>query len=250
MTGSVTNIWRHPIKALGREALDNVTLTAGETLPFDRVWAVLHEASKFDPAAPAWASKNNFNQGAKTPAFMAIKADFDVASGIITLTHPKLPELRVKPDQDPLALVNWITPLVPSNRAQPVGVAKVSNHSLTDQNRPLISLIGTASLKALSQAAGVKLQQERFRANIWFDGFASWEEFEWIGKDIQIGSATLRIVERIGRCVATTADSETGKINIDTLAVLSKEFDHKDLGVFAEVIKSGDIAINDTVKVL
>lgn len=250
MTGSVTNIWRHPIKALGREALDNVTLTAGETLPFDRIWAVLHEASKFDPAAPAWASKNSFNQGAKTPAFMAIKAALDTASGIISLTHPELPDLQVNPDQNPQALVNWITPLVPSSRAQPVGVAKVTNHSLTDQNRPLISLIGTTSLKALSQAAGVDLQQERFRANIWFDGFAPWEEFEWIGKDIQIGSATLRVVDRIGRCAATTADSETGKIDIDTLAVLSSNFGHKDLGVFAEVINSGDIAINDTVKVL
>jgi uncharacterized protein YcbX len=72
MTGSVTNIWRHPIKGIGVEAIDHVTLTEGRTMPWDRIWAVMHEASKFDRSAPEWMSKNSFNQGAKTQAFMAI----------------------------------------------------------------------------------------------------------------------------------------------------------------------------------
>ena len=171
MTGSVTHIWRHPIKAIGCEAIDHVTLQAGRTMPWDRVWAIMHEASKFDPAAPVWCSKNNFNQGAKTQAFMAIKAKFNEASGIIDLTHPDLAPLRVNPDVDGAALITWLDQLVPENRARPVGIATVKGRGMTDQEDPYISLINNASLEALAKAAGVPMQQERFRANIWFDGF-------------------------------------------------------------------------------
>jgi uncharacterized protein YcbX len=246
---SVTHIWRHPIKALGCEAISQVALQAGTTMPWDRVWAVLHEANKFDQTAPVWVSKNNFNQGAKTPSFMAIKAQVNEGTGVLTLTHPDLPDLTVNPDVNPDALVAWIKPLVPNNRAQPVGVAKVEGRGLTDQQNPYISIIGTASLGALSQAAGQPLQQERFRANFWLDGLDPWEEFNWIGHEIQIGGATLRVDARIGRCVATTANPASGKIDIDTF-LLRENWGHKDLGVFAEVINGGTIAVNDKVKVL
>ena len=247
---SVTHIWRHPIKGIGVEGISRVTLQAGHTMLWDRVWAVLHEANKFDLSTPVWASKNNFNQGAKTPSFMAIKAVVDEGTGIITLTHPDLPDLAVNPDIDPDALVAWIKPLVPENRAQPVGIAKVEGRGLTDQANPYISIIGNASLAALSQAAGQPLQQERFRANVWLNGLEPWEEFNWIGHTIQIGGATLRVDARIGRCVATTANPASGKIDVDTLALLRENWGHKDLGVFAEVISGGKVAVNDNVKVL
>ena len=51
MTDTVTEIWRHPVKSHGREALETVTLTAGQTMPGDRVWAVAHEASTADGSA-------------------------------------------------------------------------------------------------------------------------------------------------------------------------------------------------------
>ena len=54
MSGAVSSLWRHPIKSHGREALEQVTLSAGQTMPGDRVWAVAHEASKADDSV--WIS--------------------------------------------------------------------------------------------------------------------------------------------------------------------------------------------------
>jgi uncharacterized protein YcbX len=48
MTARLAQIWRHPIKGHGREALPAVTLSAGATLPFDRAWAVAHEAARLE----------------------------------------------------------------------------------------------------------------------------------------------------------------------------------------------------------
>ena len=64
-------ITRHPIKAHGRELLASVVLSEGETLPFDRRWAVAHEAARL---TPGWVSCNNFLRGVKTPQLMAMEA--------------------------------------------------------------------------------------------------------------------------------------------------------------------------------
>ena len=41
----VSALWRHPIKGHGVEPVEGVTLTAGATMPWDRVWAIAHEAA-------------------------------------------------------------------------------------------------------------------------------------------------------------------------------------------------------------
>ncbi|NND21493.1 MAG: molybdenum cofactor biosysynthesis protein, partial [Silicimonas sp.] len=48
MSGVLTRIERHPIKSHGRETLSRTEVRAGRTLPWDRHWAVLHEAATVD----------------------------------------------------------------------------------------------------------------------------------------------------------------------------------------------------------
>ncbi|WP_239995108.1 MOSC N-terminal beta barrel domain-containing protein, partial [Rhodosalinus sediminis] len=96
MTARLTEIWRHPIKAHGREALDRVRLEAGATLPWDRAWAVAHEAARTDGSA--WAPCAEFTRGAKAPALMAIEAALDEATETVTLRHPDRPALTFRPD--------------------------------------------------------------------------------------------------------------------------------------------------------
>ena len=72
MTPRVTGLWRHPIKSHGREALTSVRLEAGATMPWDRTWAVAHDASDVDGSA--WAHCRNFTIGSKAPGLMAIDA--------------------------------------------------------------------------------------------------------------------------------------------------------------------------------
>ena len=60
MSGTVTALWRHPIKSHGRESLDHITMTPGQTMPGDRIWAVAHEASKADGSE--WVPCNNFSR--------------------------------------------------------------------------------------------------------------------------------------------------------------------------------------------
>ncbi len=80
---SLSAIHRHPVKALGHEALTAATLAAGETLPGDRVWALLHDRSRPDAGDDGWIRCTTFLRGAAIPALMAMDSAQDTGISII-----------------------------------------------------------------------------------------------------------------------------------------------------------------------
>lgn len=249
---SVAGLWRHPIKSHGREALEQVALIAGQTMPWDRHWAVTHDKTKFDHAAPDWVSCRNFMIGASTPGLAGLWAQFDEDTGQMHLRHQTLGALSFDPENagDVARFVAWVSPLCPPDSFQPNGLAKAPQRGMTDTDYASISIMTMASHKAVAEALGVPLEFERWRGNIWLEEAGPWEELEWLGKDIQIGDAILHVIEPIERCKHTMANPLTGIRDADTLAALRDGWNHQDFGVYAKVIKGGKIALNDKVKVL
>ena len=247
MTAQVTGIWRFPIKSHGREALEQVALIPGHTMPGDRIWGVAHEASKADNSA--WARCSNFTRIAGSPELAAIEAQLDDASGQITLRHPDRPELRFEPAADTQAFLDWVMPLMPEGRAAPKRFVQVPGRGLTDSDFPSVTLCNMASHRAVEQKVGQPLSIHRWRGNIWFDGFALWEEFEWMGREVQIGEVVFKVREPTDRCEATTANPETGKRDADTLGAL-RHWGHEDFSVRAEVLRGGVVRVGDPVTLL
>ena len=248
----VCALYRHPIKSHGREAIERVHLAQGATMPWDRVWAVTHEATKFDAGAPKWASCNNFMIGSRTPGLAGIWATMDVADHAITLTHQALPPLTFHPDDpaETARFLDWVAPLCPSNRAAPTTIVAAPNRGMTDTSYPSVSIMNTASHRAVADALGVEITKERWRGNIWLDDIAAWSEFGWIGRDVKIGDAVLRIREPIKRCPVTNTNPITGERDTATLDILNSVFGHQNFGVYAEVITSGDIALGTKAEVI
>lgn len=248
----ITELWRHPIKSHGRELLDEVMLTAGKTMPLDRAWAVTHEASKVNTDAPEWARCGNFGRVAKAPELAAINTHFNETTGEMTLTHPRRAPLTFDPNSasGEAAFLDWLAGLYPEGRAQPTGLYTVPDRGMTDSSLPSISINSHASLRAFSQRAGRELSAMRWRGNIWIDGTVPWEEFDWVGKQVQIGEVILNVEEPIERCTATMANPETGRIDFDTLKLFDAELGHRDFGVQTTVATGGRIANGDTLRVL
>lgn len=247
----VTHLWRHPIKGHGVESVRETLLAPGETMPWDRVWAIAHEAARVTPGATGWVPCANFARGAKNPTLMAIRATVDEAAGTVTLTHPKLPNLTVNPDDatDAARLVAWTREIADGGRALPAFVVR-ANRGMTDSDFPSIAILNQASLAELSARAGQPLAMERFRGNIWLDGLDPWAEFDLVGREIRIGAATLLIRERITRCRATSANPDTGEIDVDTLRLLDAGWDHRDFGVYGEVVAGGRVTVGDPAEAL
>ncbi len=247
MTARVSGLWRFPIKSHGREQLDRTDLRQGECLPWDRAWAVAHEQSKATNAE--WSRCAAFTRVASAPALAAITAAVDEGTTTVTLRHPERPDLTFQPDQDADAFLAWVRPLMPEGRAMPVRIVRVPGRGMTDADFPSITLCNTASHAAVEQRIGQDLSIHRWRGNIWIDGPEPWSEFDWVGRDIRIGEAVLRVRERTERCMATTANPETGARDADTLGTLDT-FGHRDFSVQAEVVEGGAVAVGDKVEVL
>ena len=250
MAPRVTHLWRHPIKAVGVEPVDAVTLVPGRTMPGDRLWAVAHEAAKFNGTEDGWQPCVNFCRGAKFPELMAVRVTSDDPTGRLTLTHPRRPALEADPavGEEAARIVEWMRPLTDPERARPVSLYRAGDRGLTDSDFPSISLLNRASLNALGARLGQPLAMERFRGNVWLEGLDPWAEFELVGREIGLGAARLRIRERITRCKATAANPETGRVDADTLGALQAGWGHRDFGIAAEVIAGGAVAIGDTAR--
>ncbi|WP_372839149.1 MOSC domain-containing protein [Phaeovulum sp.] len=250
MTARLAHILRHPIKAIGVEEIESASLSKGRALPSDRRWAVAHEAAKFSGQPEAWQPKMNFLRGVAGPELMAINAACDDA--IVTLRHPRAGTITLNmsnaADRD--RLVTWLQPLWPDDRPAPSHVVEVPGQAMTDWAEPFISLLSLSSLADLSHHAGQTLHINRWRANLWVEGWEPLRERALIGHRIRIGSATFEIVQPITRCRATTVNPETGASDCDTLAALESLWGHKDLGVYARVLTGGEIARGDAIEVL
>lgn len=248
MTGRVAQIWRHPIKSHGREALSEVTLTENQTLPWDRTWAVAHAKSHVESGT--WSPCANFSRGSKAPQLQAIDAVLDESAERITLMHPQRPPLSFQPDSEAQAFLDWVAPLMPADRADSARIVRSGDAGMTDSDYPSVSLCSLASNRAVSQKIGQDLSPLRWRGNIWIDGLAPWEEMEWTGRTVRIGAAELAITEPIGRCLATAANPTTGKRDVDTLGALETGWNHRDFGVYALITQTGPVRIGDPVQPL
>ena len=243
MTGALAQIYRHPIKGHGREALASVDLSAGACLPWDRHWAVAHDAAQL---TPGWNPCVNFARGARAPSLMAVTCALDEATATVTLRHPDRDEITFRPD-DPADLprfLDWVRPLNPADRAQPARIV-TAGRGMTDSDFPSVSILSLASLADLSARMGQNLSVHRWRGNLWLEGAAPFAEFDWIGRHLTIGCAVLRIEERITRCTATAVDPDTGHPAADTLAGLQAAYGHRDFGVYGVVVQGGQIAAGD-----
>lgn len=250
--GGVAEIWRHPIKSHGREQLDRTDLFAGQTMPWDRHWAVTHDASKFQHDDPKWVMCRNFMIGVATPGLAAIWARFDEGTGHITLSHADLEDLTFQPSNtaDHDRFLKWVAPLCPPDKRSPTGLASVQKRGMTDTSYPSVSIMTRASHVAVEEHMETSLSHLRWRGNIWLDGPSAFEEFDWTGHDIQIGDAVLTVEEPIRRCMATAANPLTGIRDADTLGALRDGWDHQHFGVYATVKQGGTIRVGDNYKVL
>lgn len=252
MAATLARIWRHPVKSLGAEALEGVTLEAGRAMPHDRRWAVAHASGRWDPEHPVWMECGNFLRVARVPALAQVAARLDADTGTLTLSHPDAPELVARPDapEGAAAVCQWAEALAGDQRPGPYRLAQVPGTALGDTDDPAVSIASLSSLRALGERLGQRLDPRRFRANLWIDGLVPWEEEDWPGRVVSIGAVRVRVIEQIERCRATEASPQSGRRDLATLSTLDEARGARTFGVYAEVLNDGRLGVGDAVEVV
>lgn len=112
-----------------------------------------------------------------------------------------------------------------------------------------VSILGRASAAHIGAPSGDTL---RFRMLVELDGTAPYEEEAWVGREIELGAARLFVRQPLDRCVVITQSPLSGEHDWDGLRVLAEERgrDHLCLGVIADVVTPGDVAVGDDLTVL
>jgi uncharacterized protein YcbX len=147
------------------------------------------------------------------------------------------------------ALSDWIGGELRLVMSDEVGAA--SDRGL----RASVSMISGASIADIARAGSAeRLDGRRFRMLFEIDGVDAYAEESWIGREVQVGEAIVRVRRTVGRCVVTTCDPDTAIRDFDTLRVLAtlragvESHEPLPLGVVGEVVTPGRVRVGDPVR--
>jgi uncharacterized protein YcbX len=126
---------------------------------------------------------------------------------------------------------------------EPVRLARVADDRGGWSGFP-VSLIGEASIDALGLGP---IDPRRFRMLVQVAGGAPFAEDSWVGGDVRIGGAVVRVREECIRCAVTTVDPETGERDVDSLRAMITAKGEPNLGVYCDVVEPGPIRVGDAV---
>ncbi len=256
MALTVDDICRYPVKGLSAEHLERVTLTPYQPLPNDRRFAIALGTTEFDPERPEWMPKTKFLMLMRNEQLAQLRTVFDDATGVLTIGHRGEEVLRAKVTESGgrATVAQFFADFVGEAARGAPKMLEAPGHAFSDaRQKPgtrgfkYVSIINLASTRAVEKEVSAPVHPIRFRGNIYIDSAPPWSEFNWTGNDITIGSARLYVASPIDRCAATTVNPETAERDIDVPGDLRRSFGHVKMGIYAEVVEGGTVAVGDQV---
>jgi len=245
-------LYRFPVKGLTAEALEVVEVKAGEAIPWDRAFALAQGDAPFDPAAPNWLPKTQFMCLMRNARIAALRSSFAPRSGVLTIRAPdgEAVSENALTEAGRARIAAFLTGYLGEEARGMPRFHHVPGHCFSDQRDKVVSLINLASLRDYEQRVGGRRHRRRFRANVWFTGAPPWSELDWVGRQLHLGGATLRVVKRIVRCAATEVNPETAERDANPVTELRQLYGHADLGIHAVVEEDGRFAVGDGIELL
>jgi len=200
------------------------------------------------------------------PSLTAVVPDLDLARRSLRLTFPDgtVATSELRPTGDPLhatlfgkarsgrlvaatvseALSEYVGEHVRLVLADPVGVG---------WDEGPVSLVSTSSIMAVGAPTGDACSAaDRFRMLVEVTDALPYEEDSWVGRDLQLGEATVRVSHRLGRCVVIDHSPVTGAKDWPGVRTIARTRgpDSVMLGVIAEVVRPGTVRVGDCLEQL
>lgn len=248
-TGKLSAIYRYPVKGLSPQRLDRVNLTAGETLPFDRAWAIENGPGRFDEHAPKYLPKISFLMLMRNERLATLETEFEEEEQVLTVRRAgrQVARGQLGSALGRRMLEQFFAAYMKDALRGAPRIVSAEGHSFSDVSAKCVHIVNLATIAELERAAGREVDPLRFRANLYIDGLPAWSEFNWIGKAIHIGNVRFKVFDRTTRCDATNVDPKTGARDMAIPAALQRRWSHSDFGIYAKVTTDGEIAAGDPV---
>ncbi|MGW7079614.1 MOSC domain-containing protein [Streptomyces sp. NPDC054866] len=225
--GAVVGLVCFPVKSMLGEERERLVLDE-RGVAGDRLWALRYEDGKL-------GSGKNSRRFRRTPGTLEYDAVFEGDDPVITT-----------PDGETLRPGD---PRIPELFG--AGVELAREDEVSHQDAGAVSLVGTASLRALGELLGDSdpVDVRRLRKNIVVETDEPWIEEDWVGRQITFdGGPSLRVVERVERCVMTTQAQRGLPADNRILKTLTASRGMS-IGVYADVVTPGTLALGARVTV-
>jgi uncharacterized protein len=263
--GSICALWRYPVKSMMGEEINSGYLTP-RGLFADRSYALIDSttgkvASAKNPSK--WPNLFQFRAALTEPptpeqplpsvritfpdGSTAVSSDSDINALLsqelgrpvtIASSVPDSPELEEYwPDMEELAIKDTVT-----DEAMPEG---------TFFDLAVLHILTTSTINSLRSAYPEgRFEVRRFRPNLVVEvpDDTPFAENEWIGKEVTIGGAKLKITGPCPRCVMTTLPQYDLPKDPGILRAAAK-YNNAHVGVYASITESGPVSIGDSITV-
>jgi uncharacterized protein len=237
--GTLTSLQRYPVKGMAGEKLAAARVTFAGLIG-DRVYAFVDENNK--SSFPWMTARQARDWLLFQPRFLDPPAiDEEIPSA------DRYAAEVVSPQGDQFAVGNAnFTQFLEQRYGRSLRF-RFSERSMTDAAP--VSVIGLATVRALSEETGLTLDPRRFRANF----YVHWErdepffEDQLVGRALRIGEVVaIQVVKKDVRCVMITLDPDTAA---PSPIVLEKVVHRHDrcTGVYAAVLREGVVRTDDPV---
>ncbi|HBX26726.1 MAG TPA: hypothetical protein DEF72_04750 [Gammaproteobacteria bacterium] len=239
----LTSITRYPIKGLAGELLTEVTVKEGETLPGDRRHAL--QFSDRVPTDPInWRPKKYFLQS--TQSNLCANIQIQWTTDYVIFSHSDQTLTISNNLLDGRTLTDWISRLDPSLGAFTL---ETLESGFTDEKEAYVSLLNRSTISAIANAIGATDYPERYRGNLLIEQAKPFQELQWVGKTLMMGTAEFEVIEPIVRCRAIEYDWH-GKRNRGFLDRLDQLCKTDVCGLFLRASSSGLISTGNRITVI
>lgn len=259
----VVALYRYPVKGFTPEPCERLSI-----LPEGRVAGDRALAFRFaDAGLPedAWSRKYGFAVLVNTPGLARLDTRFDPASRRLRIAldgeliaEESLDEAgrrRLEAAVERYVLSLPDNPLADHPERRPL---KLIGDGITprfqDSQQGQITLHSRESLSSAAAALrDPSLDESRFRSNIAIEGVGAWEEQDWLGRKLRIGSIHFEVSKPKTRCLATHANPRTGERDLRVMETLVRAFGQREPTFAVALLTSGpggEVRVGDDVSVL
>jgi uncharacterized protein YcbX len=259
----VVALYRYPVKGFTPERCERLTVLDNGRIAGDRALAFRFGDSQLPEEA--WSRKHGFTVLVNTPGLARLGTRFDPEKRRLkieldgtVIADERLDEAgrrRLEAAVERYVLPLADNPLAGHAERRPlrlIGDGMTARYQDSEQGQ--VTLHSRESLAALAAALHAPtLDEVRFRSNIAIEGVSAWEEQDWIGRRVRIGSVELDVARPKTRCLATHANPRSGERDLAVMQTLVKAFSQRE-PTFAVAMmthgRGGDIRVGDAVEVV
>jgi hypothetical protein len=248
----IASIYRYPVKGLSPENLIEAVLHPGETIPFDRAYAIENGPGRFDPDQPRCLPKVNFLMLMRNERLATFESRFEPETETLTIYRAgkQVARGQLSSKLGRQMIEQFLAAYMKAELRGAPRIVQAPGHSFSDVDQKCLHIINLASVAELERQVGKPVYPLRFRANVYLRGLPAFEELRWVGQRIRLGDAELDVFARTQRCEATNVDPVTGARDMAIPQALSRSYGHTDMGIYASVARGSTIRPGDAAGLL